>query len=84
MEEAFSPCILCRENCCCWWWYDILLEALFEKSALPGRVGLLPSTFDMEWVDPPIFPRAPLAVAGLAGNGGGWEFDELQGNNQCN
>ena len=55
-----------------------MLEALFEKSALPGRVGLLPSTFDMEWVDPPIFPRAPLAVAGLAGNGGGWEFDELQ------
>ena len=78
VEEAFSPCIRCLENCCCWWWYDVLLDALFEKSALPGRVGLLPSTFDIEWVEPPILPRAPLAVAGLAGNGGGWEFDELQ------
>ena len=71
VEEAFSPCILCRENCCCGVWYDELWKALFEESALPGRVGLLPSTLDIEWVEPPIFPRAPLAVAGLAGSGGG-------------
>ena len=56
----------------------MLWNALFEESALPGRVGLLPSTLDIEWVEPPIFPRAPLAVAGLAGNGGGWELDELE------